>query len=237
MDHVRGRAVARPLARSQDAGFAAAEGMLLLADAAPAAVAALIRGRVRSWVNEDPTGRIFATGTVARTGLIVALTNSAVAASRAVRRRDRLQRDGPVHRAQCRSCDRDLGVESHDRLVRMQHTGEHPRLPLRQRHDVRVRRGYDPLRRRVLADCRSLSASRYDRGAAPSPDRIGGTSGKGRPPGEWTGGSTVVSDSPDAATVFAQDLHAPHDHAGTAERSEGATCMPARPGSLRTASS
>ena len=216
MDHVRGRAVARPLARSQDAGFQAVEGLLLLAEAAPAPVATQIRGRVRSWVDEDSTGRIFETGSVARTGLVVALMNSAVAAL------PEPSAGATVFNAMARCI-----VRNADHAIAI--SASSPTIAWYECSTLENIRGYHS--GSGMTYVYDADTSHYDDEFWPTvdryrlpgttveqlalPDRIGGTSGKGRPPGEWTGGSSVMSDSPDAATVFAQDLHAPHDRAGT----------------------
>lgn len=216
MDHVRGRAVARPLARSQDAGFQAVEGLLLLAEAAPAPVATQIRGRVRSWVDEDSTGRIFETGSVARTGLVVALTNSAVAAL------PEPSAGATVFNAMARCI-----VRNADHAIAI--SASSPTIAWYECSTLENIRGYHS--GSGMTYVYDADTSHYDDEFWPTvdryrlpgttveqlalPDRIGGTSGKGRPPGEWTSGSSVMSDSPDAATVFAQDLHAPHDRAGT----------------------
>lgn len=216
MDNVRGRAVARPLSRSQDAGFAAAEGLLLLAQAAPAATALQVRGRVRAWVDEDTAGRIFSTGTVARTGLVVALTSSAVAAV------PEPTGGATVFNAMARCIVRDPGraiaisasssaIAWYECSTTENIRGYHAGSGMTSVYDADTSHYDDEFWPTV--DRYRLAGTTVEQLALP--DRIGGTSGKGRPPGEWTGGSTVMADFSAAATVFAQDLYAPHDRAGT----------------------
>lgn len=215
MDSVRGRAIARPTGRSQDVGFAMSEGMLLLAEAAPSALAAQIRGRVRSWLDEDVEGRVFATGTIARTGLVVSLLSSAApttpepdAGTRIFNSMARYVIRRPGHAfAVSASSSRIAWYEcSSLENVRGYHSGS----GMTYLYDDDVSQYDDEFWPTV--DRTRLAGTTVEQLVLP--DRIGGTSGKGCPPGEWTGGSVVLGDSSEAASVFAQHFVAPHDRNG-----------------------
>ena len=215
MDSVRGRAIARPTGRSQDAGFAMSEGMLLLATAAPSALAAQIRGRVRSWLDEDAAGRIFTTGTIARTGLVVGLLSSSVPATAEPdtgtrifnsMARSVIRRPGHAF-AVSASSSRIAWYEcSSLENIRGYHTGS----GMTYLYDQDVSQYDDEFWPTV--DRTRLAGTTVEQ--LMLPDRIGGTSGKGCPPGEWAGGSAVLGDAMGAASVFAQHFVAPHDRNG-----------------------